>query len=200
MAIQLGLRGVWPAIEGEDPADHEVESFLTHARRSVMKHRMSKKDQRKKDDYPNEGNLAELGTLGTKRKAPTGCDSIIEMHETKPFSFKTIPMGPALSPDAFHRHQLAQAYSRNEQTTINLPVCHPMYVAGNQRLQELRAGHTHHEEEGFPGELALAEGGLDRPLYPDVGQELAQEEAPNAPVYAGSEESGSYVNQPSGHP
>jgi hypothetical protein len=36
MAIQLGLRGVWPAIEGDDPADHEVESFITHARRSVM--------------------------------------------------------------------------------------------------------------------------------------------------------------------
>jgi hypothetical protein len=32
MIIQLGLRGVWPAIEGDNPADHEVESFLTHAR------------------------------------------------------------------------------------------------------------------------------------------------------------------------
>jgi hypothetical protein len=31
MAIQLGLRGVWPSIEGEDPADHEVDSFLNHA-------------------------------------------------------------------------------------------------------------------------------------------------------------------------
>jgi hypothetical protein len=37
MAIQLGLRGVWLAIEGDDPADHKVESFLTHARRSVMR-------------------------------------------------------------------------------------------------------------------------------------------------------------------
>jgi hypothetical protein len=57
-----------------------------------------------------------------------------------------------------------------------------MYVAGNQRLQELRAGHTRHEEEGFPGELALAEGGKDRSLSP------------------GSEESGNRVNPPSGHP
>jgi hypothetical protein len=200
MAIQLGLRGAWPAIEGEDPADQEVESFLTHACRSVMKDRISKKDQRKKDDHHNGGSLAELGTLGTKRKAPTRCNSIIEMHETEPFSFKSVPMGSALSPAAFHRHQLAQNHSTNELTTVNLTVCHPMYVAGNQRLQELWAGHTRHEEEGFPGELALAEGGLDRPLYPDVGQELAQEEVPNAPGYAGLEESSSYVNQPSGRP
>jgi hypothetical protein len=151
MAIQLGLRGAWPAIEGEDPADQEVESFLTHARRSVMKDRISKKDQRKKDDHHNGGSLAELGTLGTKRKAPTRCNSIIEMHETEPFSFKSVPMGSALSPAAFHRHQLAQNHSTNELTTVNLTVCHPMYVAGNQRLQELPAGHTRHEEVGFPG-------------------------------------------------
>jgi hypothetical protein len=31
MAIQLGPWGVWPAIEGDDPTDHEVKSFLTHA-------------------------------------------------------------------------------------------------------------------------------------------------------------------------
>jgi hypothetical protein len=184
MAIQLGLRVAWPAIEGESPTDHEVESFLTHAHRSVMKDRISKKDQLKKDDYHNEGGLAESGTLGTERKAPTGCDSIIDMHETEPFSFKAVPMGSALSPAAFHRQQLAQHHNTSEQTTIDLQVCHPMYVAGNQRLQELRAGHTRHEEKGFPGELALAEGGLDRPLYPD----------------AGSEESGNYVNPPSGHP
>jgi hypothetical protein len=77
MTIQLGLQGVWPAIEGDDPADHEVESFLTHARRSVMKDRISKKDQQKKDNYRNDGSLAELGALGTKRKDPTGCNSII---------------------------------------------------------------------------------------------------------------------------
>jgi hypothetical protein len=73
-------------------------------------------------------------------------------------------MGSALSPTAFHRQQLAQHHNTNEQTTVDLPVCHPMYVAGNQRLQELRAGHTRQEEEGFPGELALAEGGLDSSL------------------------------------
>jgi hypothetical protein len=145
-----------------------------------MKDRISKKD-----DYRNDGSLTELGALGTKRKAPTGCDSIIEMHEAESFripdSFKAIPMGPALRPAAFHRHQLAQVHSRNEQSTINLPVCHPMYVAVNQRQQELRAGHTLRGEEGFHGEMALSEEGLDRPLYPDVGQELTQEEAPNAP-------------------
>jgi hypothetical protein len=149
-----------------------------------MKDQISKKDRLKKNDYHHDGGLAELGTLGTKRKAPTGCDSIIDMHETEPFSFKAVPMGSALSPAAFHRQQLAQHHNTSEQTTIDLPVCHPMYVTGNQQLQELRAGHTRHEEEGFPGELALAEGGLDRPLYPD----------------AGLEESGNYVNHPSGHP
>jgi hypothetical protein len=169
-----------------------------------MKDRILKKDQRKEDDYRIEGSLAELGALGTKRKAPTGWDSIIEMHEAESFripdSFKAIPMGPALNPAAFHRHQLAQVHSRNEQFTIDLPVCHPMYVPGNQRLQELQAGHTLCGEEGFTGEMAPAEGGLDLPLYPDVGQELAQEEVPNAPGYTESEESGSYVNQPLGHP
>jgi hypothetical protein len=74
MAIQLGLRGVWPAIEGYHPADHEVESFLMHARRSVMKDRISKKDHRKRDNYRNGGSLAELGALGSRRKEPTGCD------------------------------------------------------------------------------------------------------------------------------
>jgi hypothetical protein len=204
MAIQLWLRGVLPAIEGDDPADHEVESFLTHARRSVMKDRISKKDQRKKDNYHNDGSLAELGALGTKRKEPTGCDSIIEMHEAESFripnSFKTIPMGSAHSPAAIHGHQLAQVHSKNEQSTIDLLVCHLMYVAGNQRQQELRPGHTLRGEEGFQGEMALADGGLERPLYPDVGQELAREGAPNAPGYTESEESGSYVNQPLGHP
>jgi hypothetical protein len=115
------MRGVWPAIEGDDPADHEVESFLTHARRSVMKDRISKKDQRKNDNYRNDGSLAKLGALGAKRKEPTGCNSIIEMHKAESFrihdSFKTIPMGSAHSPAAIYRHQLAQVQSKNEQST-----------------------------------------------------------------------------------
>jgi hypothetical protein len=133
MAIQLGLRGVWPAIEGDDPADQEVESFLTHARRSVMKDRISKKKHRKRDNYRDGGGLAELGVLGVGRKEPTGCDSIIEMHEAESFritdSFKVIPMGSPHSPAAIHRQQLAQVHSENEQSAIGLPVCHPMYVA-----------------------------------------------------------------------
>jgi hypothetical protein len=146
MAIQLGLRGVWPAIEGDDPADQEVELFLTHARRSEMKDRISKKDHRKRDPYRDGGGLAELGALGVGRKEPTGCDSIIEMHEAESFrgpdSFKVIPMGLPHSPAAIHRRQLAQVNSENEHSAIHLPVCHPMYEAGNQRLQDLRAGHT----------------------------------------------------------
>jgi hypothetical protein len=184
MAIQLGLRGAWPVIEGGDPTDRETESFLTHARQSVMKDRLSKKEWLRKNDYHHEGGLAELGTLGTKRKEPTGCNSIIDMHETEPFSFTTVPMGSTLSPAAFHRQQLAQHHKTSEHTTIDLPVCHPMYVAGNQRLQEHRAGHTRHEEEGFPGELTLAEGGMDRSLSPG----------------ARSEDSGNGVNLTSGHP
>jgi hypothetical protein len=204
MAIQLGLRGVWLAIEGDDPADHEVESFLTHARRSVMKDRISKKDQRKRDHYHDDGSLAELGALGARRKEQTGCDSIIEIHEAESFripdSFKAIPMGSTHSPAAIYRQQLPQVHSENEQSAIGLPVCHPMYVAGNQRLQDLRAGHALRGEEGFHGETAFGDGGLENPLYPDVGQELAREEAPNAPGCTESQESGSYVNQPSGHP
>jgi hypothetical protein len=107
MAIQLGLRGVWTAIEGDNPADQEVESFLTHARRSVMKDRISKKDHRKRDNYRNGCSLAELGALGVGRKEPTGCDSIIEVHEAESFripdSFKVIPMGSPHSPAAIHR-------------------------------------------------------------------------------------------------
>jgi hypothetical protein len=150
----------------------------------VMKDRLSKKERLRKNDYHHEGGLAELGTLGTKRKEPTGCDSIIDMHETEPFSFTTVPMGSTLSPAAFHRQQLAQHHNTSEHTTIDLPVCHPMYVAGNQQLQQLRAGHTRHEEEGFPGELALAEGGMDRSLSPGVR----------------SEDSGSGMNPTLGHP
>jgi hypothetical protein len=72
MAIQLGLRGVWPAIEGDDPAGQEVESFITHARRSVMRDQISKKDHQKRDNYRDGGSLAELGALGVGRKEPTG--------------------------------------------------------------------------------------------------------------------------------
>jgi hypothetical protein len=144
MAIQLGLRGVWPAIEGDDPAGHEVESFLTHARRSVMRDRIDKKDRKKKERYHSCGSLVELGTLEAKRKDPTGCDSVIEVHEAESFrvpdSLKVMPMGSPHNPAAFHRQQLAQVHSENEHSAASFPVCHPMYVAGSQRLQDLRAG------------------------------------------------------------
>jgi hypothetical protein len=204
MAIQLGLWGVWPAIEGDDPSDHEVESFLTHARRSVMKDRISKKDHRKRDNYCDGGSLAELGALGARRKEPTGCNSIIEMHTDESFrildSFKPIAMGSPHSPAAIHRHQLAQIHSENEQSATSLPVCHPMYEAGNQRLQDLRAGRFLLWGEDLHSGTALGNGGLENLLYPDVGLELAMEEVPNAPGHTESEESSSYVNQPSGHP
>jgi hypothetical protein len=71
MAIELGLRGVWPAIEGEDPADHKVEPCFTHGRRSVIRDRIDKKiDRKKKNIYHSCGSLVELGTLEAKRKAP----------------------------------------------------------------------------------------------------------------------------------
>jgi hypothetical protein len=118
-----------------------------------------------------------------------------------PDSFKVIPMGSPHSPAAIHRQQLAQVHSENEQSAIGLPVCHPMYVAGNQRLQDLRAGRALPSREDLPsGMMALGGGRLENPLYPDVGQELAMEEVPNPPGWTESEESGSYVNQPSGHP
>jgi hypothetical protein len=113
MAIQLGLRGVWPAIEGDDPADHEVESFLTHARRSVMKDRISKKDQRKKDNYRNDGSLVELGVLDTKRKEPTRCDSIIEMHEAESFRI----------PDSFKAMFMALLTAQPRSTVTSSPRC-----------------------------------------------------------------------------
>jgi hypothetical protein len=204
MAIQLGLRGVWQAIEGGDPADHEVETFLTHARRSVMKDRIYKKDQKKKENYRNCGSLAELGTLGARKKEPTGFDSIIEMHEAESFripdSFKVMPMGSPHSPATIHRQQLAQIHSENEHSPASFPVCHPMYVAGNQRLHDLRAGHALCGGEDLHGGPALGGEGLENPLYPDVGQELAMEEVPNAPERAESEESGSYAIQHLGHP
>jgi hypothetical protein len=195
MAIQLGLRGVWPAIEGDDPADHEVESFLMHARRSVMKDRISKKDHRKRENYRDGGSLTELGALGARRKEPTGCDSIIEMHEAQSFripdSFKVIPMGSPHSPAAIHRQQLTQIHSKNEHSATGFAVCHPMYVVGNQGLQDLRAGCALCGGEDLHSGSALGGEGLENPLYPDIGQELAMEEVRNAPGRAESEESGS---------
>jgi hypothetical protein len=204
MAIQHGLRGVWPAIEGDDPADHEVESFLRHACRSVMKDRISKKEKKKRDNYRDGGSLAKLGALGARRKEPTGCDSIIEMHEAESFrihdSFKVIPMGSSHSPAAIHRQQLDQIHSENEHSATSLPICHPMYVASNQRLQDLQAGRALRGGEDLHSGPALGDGGLENPLYPDVGQEFAMEEVLNAPGRTESKESGSYVKQPSGRP
>jgi hypothetical protein len=180
MAIQLGSRGVWPAIQEDDPADQEVESFRTHARRSVMRDRISKKNQKKSGLHRDDGSRAELGALGVGRNEPTGCDSIIEMHEAESFrtpdSFKVIPMGSPHSPAKIRRQQLAQGHSEYEQPVISNPVYHPMYVADDQRLQELRAGLTRSNGEEIPGA-----GGLENPLYPDVRQEFATEEGPTAP-------------------
>jgi hypothetical protein len=174
MAIQLGLRGVWPAIEEDDPANQEVELFLTNARRSVMRDRIDKKDRKKKESYHSCCSLVQLGTLEAKRKDPTGCDSVIEVHEAESFrvpnSFKVMPMGSPHSPAAFHRQQLAQVHSKNEHSAASFPVCHPMYVAGNQRLQDLRAGLALGGGEDLRAGLALGRGGLENPLYPDVGQ------------------------------
>jgi hypothetical protein len=141
MAIQLGLRGVWPAIEGEDPANHEVESFLTHAHRSVMRDRLDKKDHKRKDSYHSCSSLVKLGTLEAKRKDLTGCNSVIVVHEPESFripdSFKVMSMASPLSPAAFHRQQLAQVHNERKSSAATFPVCHPMYVAGNQRLPDL---------------------------------------------------------------
>jgi hypothetical protein len=204
MAIQLGLRGVWPAIKEDDPTDHEVESFLTHARWSIMKDLISKKNQKKRGLYRDDCSLAELGALGVGRNEPTGCDSIIEIHKAESFripdSFKVIPMGSPHSLAAIHRQQLAQVHSENEQPTISLPVYHPMYVAGNQRLQDLRTGRTRSNGEEIPRAMSLGASGLENPLYPDVRQEFATEGEPTAPGRTELEASGSYVNQPSGHP
>jgi hypothetical protein len=204
MAIQLGLRGVGPAIKEDNPADQEVESFLTHTRWSVMKDRISKKNQKKRGLYRNGGSMAELEALSVGRNKHTGCDSIIEMHKAESFrgpdSFKVIPMGSPHSPAAIQCQQLAQVHSENEQPATSLPVYHPMYAAGNQRLQDLRAGQTRSNGEEIPRVMSLGARGLENPLYPDVRQEFATEEEPTAPGRTESEASGSYVNQPSGHP
>jgi hypothetical protein len=127
MAIQPGLQGVWPAIKGEDPADHKVESFLTHARRSVMRDRLDKKDRKRKDSYHSCGSLVELGTLEAKRKDPTGCDSVIVVHQPESFripdSFNVMPMASPHSPDAFHRQQLAQVHNCRQLPGLPSHVC-----------------------------------------------------------------------------
>jgi hypothetical protein len=142
--------------------------------------------------------------LEAKWKELTGCASAIEAHKAESFkvpdSFKVMPMGPPHSPAAIHRQQLAQIHSKNEHSATSLPVCHPMYVTGNQRLQDLRAGRALRGGEDLHSGLALGGEGLENPLYPDVRQEFAMEEVPNAPGRTESEESGSYVNQPLGRP
>jgi hypothetical protein len=95
-----------------------------------MRDRIDKEDRKKKESYHSCGSLVELGTLGAKRKEPTGCDSVIEAHKAESFrvpdSFKVMPMGPPHSPAAFHRQQLAQVYTENKHSAASFPVCHPM--------------------------------------------------------------------------
>jgi hypothetical protein len=142
--------------------------------------------------------------VGAKRKELTGCDSVIEAHKAESFgvpdSFKVIPMGLPHSPAAIHRQQLAQVHSENKQPATSIPVCHPMYVAGHQRLQDHRAGQTRPIGEEIPSGMSLGARGLENPLYPDVGQEFAMEEVPTASGRTESEASGNYVTLPSGHP
>jgi hypothetical protein len=164
-----------------------------------MRDRIDKKDWKKKDSQHSCSSLVKLGTLEAKRKDPTGCDSVIEIHKTEsvriPDSFKGMPMGSPRSPAAFHRLQLAQVHSENESSATSFPVCHPLYLAGNQRLQYLRVGLALGGVEDLRAGLPLGGGGLENPLYPNVGQELAMEEVPNAPERAESEDSGNYDNQ-----
>ncbi len=81
------------------------------------------------DRYREEGNLAEMGALGVGRNEPTGCDSIIEVHEAESFripdSFKVVLMGSPHSPATIQRQQLAQVHRENEQSSISHPVYHP---------------------------------------------------------------------------
>jgi hypothetical protein len=58
---------VWPAIERDGPVDHEVESFLTHARRSVMRNGIDKEDRKKKKSYHSCGS----GPLSRETIRPT---------------------------------------------------------------------------------------------------------------------------------
>jgi hypothetical protein len=109
-------------------------------------------------------------------------------------------MGSPHSLAAIHRQQLAQVHSENEQPVTSIPVWHPMYVAGHQRLQDRRAGQTRSNCKEIPSVMSLGARGFENPLYPDVRQEFATEEEPTAPGCTESAASGSYVNQPSGHP
>jgi hypothetical protein len=169
-----------------------------------MRDRIDKKDWKKKESNHSCGSLVEFRTLEAKRKDPTGCDSVIEVKEAESFripnSFKVMPIGSPHSLAAFHRQQLAQVHSENEHSTASFPVCHPMYVAGNQRLQDLQAGLALGRREDLCVGLALGGGGLENPLYPDVGQELAREDVPNATERAKLEGSGDYDNQHLGRP
>jgi hypothetical protein len=159
MAIQFGLRGAWPAIDGEDSTTRETESFLTHARRSVMRDRLVKRSQTERTNYQPEGGTDELSILGTKRKEPTGCDSIIDMPEAGSFGFTAMPMGSVLSPAAFHQQQLAQHHSQGRATIID------------QQLQEQRARHTGQGEGGFPEGVIPTVGGDDRSPSPATESE-----------------------------
>jgi hypothetical protein len=94
----------------------------------VMQDRLDKKDCKRKDSYHRCGSLVELGTLEAKRKDPTGCDSVIVVHEPVSFripdSFKVMPMGSPYSLAAFHRQQLAQVHNKKESSAASFPVCH----------------------------------------------------------------------------
>jgi hypothetical protein len=159
MAIQLGLRGAWTAIDGEDPTTREAESFLTHARRSVMRDRLVKRSQTERTDYHPEGGPDELSILGTKRKEPTGCDSIIDMPEAGSFGFTAMPMESALSLAAFHQQQLAQHHDQSKATITD------------QRLQEQRVRHTGRGEDCFPQNVIPNVGGDYRSPSPATESE-----------------------------
>jgi hypothetical protein len=159
MAIQLGLRGAWPAIDGEDPTTRETESFLTHARRSVMRDRLVKRSRTERTDCHHEGGPDELSILGTKRKEPTGCDSIIDIPEAGSFGFTAVPMGSAISPAAFHQQQLARHQDLRTSTIIN------------QRFLEQRVGHTGRGEEGFPDDVVQNAVGGSRSPSPGAESE-----------------------------
>ena len=85
-----------------------------------------------------------MGVLDVGRNDPSGCDSIITVHEAESFripdSFKVVPMGSPRSHAPALRPQLAQVHSEDEQSPVHHPVYHPMYVAGTQLLQERSAG------------------------------------------------------------
>jgi hypothetical protein len=159
MAIQFGLRGAWPAVDGEDSTTREAESFLTHARRSVLRDQLAKGSSTVGTNYQPNCDADELSLLGTTRKEPTGCDSIIDMPEAGSFGFTAMPMGSAFSPAAFHQHQLDQHHSQSRAPTIG------------QQLQEQRARHTGREEGGLPEDVIPTTGGDDRSPSPATESE-----------------------------